>query len=64
MFVSLISPRFVAEKNTNIKIIVMNKNLTGVLYTAAAVVVGIVAATMIQKRLMAKKATAVSEDEA
>ena len=64
MFVSLISPRFVAEKNTNIKIIVMNKNLTGVLYTAAAVVVGIVAATMIQKRLMAKKATASSEDEA
>ena len=42
----------------------MNKNLTGVLYTAAAVVVGIVAATMIQKRLMAKKATASSEDEA
>tara|TARA_Y100001938_G_C8053604_1_gene413232 strand:- start:1042 stop:1167 length:126 start_codon:yes stop_codon:yes gene_type:complete len=41
----------------------MNKNLTGVLYTAAAVVVGIVVATMVQKRLMAKKATAV-EDEA
>ena len=41
----------------------MNKNLTGVLYTAGAVVIGIVVATMVQQRLMKKKAVAM-EDEA
>ena len=41
----------------------MNKNLTGVLYTAGAVVIGIVVATMVQQRLMKKKAGAM-EDEA
>ena len=57
MFVCELYPLFVQEKNTNIK------NLTGVLYTAGAVVIGIVVATMVQQRLMKKKAVAM-EDEA
>jgi len=41
----------------------MNNNIKGMIWTASAIVVGIIAATMIQKKLMAKKTASASSDE-
>ena len=41
----------------------MNANMTGLLWTAGAIVIGIVVATMVQKQISKKQATASVEDE-
>ena len=41
----------------------MNNNIKGMIWTASAIVVGIIAATMIQKKLMKKTASPSSEEE-
>jgi hypothetical protein len=42
---------------------IMNNNVKGMIWTASAVVVGIIVATMVQKKLMAKKTATASSDE-